>query len=98
MTRSMCSTPRWLLGAGVLGLLLFGPGMAELLRLSITQRRLDRQLAALAAERERLQQEQKRLETDEAYVEGLIRTTFKWAKSGEYVVPLSSGAGEEKSR
>ena len=98
MIRRMRPRTRWLLSLAVVGLILFGPGLVELVRLSFAQRRLDRRLAALAERQERLAQEQQRLETDEAYVEGLIRTTFKWAKSGEYVVPLASGAGEEKAR
>ena len=86
----------WLFGAGLAGLALFGPGLYDLVRQSVAQRRLQRQLAALAAEEDRLKQEQDRLEHDPAYVEGLIRTTFKWAQSGEVVVPLTSGSSHEK--
>ena len=83
---------RWLVVAGLLGLLVFGPGLYELARLSLLQRRLDRQLQTLAAEHERLAREEARLESDPAYVEGLIRTTFKVAQPGEIVIPLDSHA------
>ena len=86
---------RWGAGAGLLGLVLFGPGLYDLLRMSIMRRRLDRQLAALSVEQERLKREQERLQSDPAYVEGLIRSTFKLAQPGEYVIlindALSSG-------
>lgn len=70
------------------GLILFGPGAWHLVRLSIQQRRLDRQLTELAARHEALRQEEERLASDPTYVEGLIRSTFKWAKPGEYVLSL----------
>jgi cell division protein FtsB len=82
---------RRLVGVGVAGLVaLFGPGAFHLLRLAVEQRRLDRQLAALAAQHDTLLQEQARLQSDPTYVEGLIRSTFKWAKPDEYVIPLDS--------
>jgi len=70
----------------VVGVLVFGPGGYQLTRLSVIQWRLNRRLAALTAERESLQQEQQRLQSDPTYVEGLIRSTFKVAKPGEYVI------------
>jgi len=85
---------RRLLLAGLLALALFGPGAAELARLSLRQRALDRRLAELAAEQARLSKERERLTSDPAYVEGLIRSTFKLAKPGEVVIPI----GEEPSR
>ena len=81
---------RWLISIGVLALLLFGPGIYEYLRLSMMQRKLDRRLADLASEGERLTQEEERLRSDPAYVEGLIRSTFKLAQPGEYVIPIDS--------
>ena len=72
------------------GLVLFGPGAWHLVRLSIQQRRLDRQLTELAARHEALRQEEERLASDPTYVEGLIRTTFKWAKPDEYVISLDA--------
>ena len=72
----------------VLGLLVFGPGTYQWVRLSWTQWRLDRQLSVLAAEQDRLTRARGRLQSDPAHVEGLIRSTFKWAKPGEYVIPL----------
>jgi cell division protein FtsB len=62
----------------------------HVLRLSVQRHRLDRRLAELDARHEALLQEQTRLESDPTYVEGLIRSTFKWAKPGEYVIPLES--------
>ena len=79
---------------GIAALVLFGPGLVELARLSIRQHRLDRQLAQLATEHARLTQEQDRLQHDATYVEGLIRSTFKWAQKGETVVLLD----DESSR
>jgi len=73
---------------GVLGLMVFGPGMVHLARLCLMQRKLDRRLAALSARQDRLKQEQERLQSDPTYLEGLVRSTFKVAKPGEYVIPL----------
>ena len=75
---------------GLLILALFGPGTYHWVRLSLAQRRLDRQLVALTAEQARLTGEQQRLQSDSAYVEGLIRSTFKLAQPGELVVPLDT--------
>ena len=88
----------WGLGMTLAGAVLFGPGLAALIRLSWEQRRLDRQLAALTTRQEQLATEQERLEQDDAYVEGLIRTTFKLAQPGEYVIPLTSSESNGKSR
>ena len=79
---------RRFLGVGLAGLVLFGPGAVWLIRMEFKQRRLDRQLAELKAKREQLAAEEARLRSDPAYVEGLIRTTFKFAKPGELVIPL----------
>ena len=81
---------RRFLGVGLAGLVLFGPGAVWLIRMEVRQRRLDRQLAELKATREQLAAEEARLRSDPAYVEGLIRTTFKFAKPGELVIPLDS--------
>jgi len=78
----------WSIGIATLAAVLFGPGTVELAQLSIRQHHLDRQLAKLQVEQERLTHEQERLRTDPSYVEGLIRTTFKQAHPGEYVIPL----------
>ena len=91
----MTKRTRWMVAVAGIGLLVFVPGLIELIRLSMEQRRLDHRLAQLEAERTRLAKEQERLESDPAYVEGLIRSTFKVAKPGEVVVPLDS---DEKSR
>ena len=79
---------RWAGPCGLAALLLFGPGAFHLARLSVTQWRLDRRLAALQHRQEQLTQEQERLTNDPTYVEGLIRNTFKLAKPGEYVIDL----------
>ncbi|MBI1992145.1 MAG: septum formation initiator family protein [Candidatus Omnitrophica bacterium] len=80
---------RWLISVGVLGLALFGPGTWHLIHLSLLRRRLDRRLAELTAQQERLRQEEARLQSDPSYLEGLIRSTFKVARPGEYVIPLT---------
>ena len=79
-------------GVVVLAAILFGPGAYQWVRLSVEQRRLDRRLAALSAEQARLTIEQGRLESDSAYVEGLIRSTFKLSQPGELVVPLDASS------
>ncbi len=86
----MAKRTRWIVGLSLTALVLFGQGLYQWIRLSSEQRRLDRQLAELAAEHGRLLQEQTRLQSDPAYVEGLIRSTFKLAKPGEYVIPLNA--------
>ncbi len=85
---------RQVLVVGIVALVLFGPGLVELTRLSIREHSMDRQLAQLAAEHDRLTQKQDRLQHDATYVEGLIRSTFKWAQKGETVVLLD----DESSR
>ena len=80
------------MASGLVGLIVFGPGAYSWVKLSLEQRRLDRQLAALSAEHEQLVQEQERLQSDPTYVEGLIRTTFKLAQPGELVIPLDSSS------
>ena len=86
----MATRTRCIVGLSLTALALFGPGLYEWIRLSLEQRGLDRQLAELAARHEQLVQEQERLQSDPAYVEGLIRSTFKLAKPGEYVIPLDT--------
>jgi cell division protein FtsB len=81
---------RWVLMAALLAVLLFGPGLVRQARLAVHQFQLDQQLAALGAERMRLLTEQERLESDPAYVEGLIRTTFKFARPGESVLAIDA--------
>ncbi len=88
MRRRLSTRARWVLGIGTAGLLVFGPGLYQLARLSLRQRQLDRRLAGLEAQRAQLAREQERLESDPAYVEGLIRSTFKVSQPGEYVIPL----------
>ena len=45
-------------------------------------------LNSLAARYEALSRTHERLMTDDDYVEGLIRSTFKFARPGELVIPL----------
>ena len=52
----------------------------------------------LKAQHERLSAEQARLASDPTYVEGLIRTTFKVAQPGEYVVPLEDPKKTSRTR
>ncbi len=71
---------------------IFGPGLWHLAAMSAMQWRLDRQLAALTTQQQQLAQEQQRLTSDPTYVEGLIRSTFKWARKGEVVIPLDASS------
>ena len=89
---------RWVIGLGVCGLVLFGPGLVWLVRLQVQQWQLDRELAQLKAKHEQLAREETRLRSDPVYVEGLIRSTFKYAKPGELVVPLESERTDGKAR
>jgi cell division protein FtsB len=77
----------------LLVLILFGAKAYEWGRLSFQQRKLDRQLTELSSEHQRLLEEQERLQSDPVYVEGLIRTTFKWAKPDERVIRTSAKHG-----
>ena len=79
---------RWVVPCGLAVAAVFGPGLVQCAQLSVTQWRLDRRLAALRREQEQLQQEQQRLTKDTVYLEGLIRSTFKLSKPGEYVIEL----------
>ena len=45
-----------------------------------------------------LAQEQVRFQLDPTYVEGLIRSTFKFAQPGEYVIPLESRPSSDEHR
>ena len=94
----MSARTRWALWLGGLSLLLFGPGLVHLARLSLMQRRLDRRLADLSAQHDRLKQEQARLQSDPTYLEGLIRSTFKVAKPGEVVIPVDQRASRDTTR
>ncbi len=85
----MAKRTRWIIGLAVLTGILTGPAIVELAQLSLRQYQLDRQLEALRREHERLVAQRERLETDSTYVEGLIRSTFKQARRGEYVIPLA---------
>jgi hypothetical protein len=86
---------RWALGLSASAVLVFGPGLLQWSGMRWRQYQLDRRLAALSAERDRLVKEQQRLDTDPGYVEGLIRTTFKWAQDGELVIPLEEPPGRQ---
>ena len=89
------SVHRWSLGVGLAAAALFGPGLVGWATLTWRQHQLDRRLVVLSAEREGLARKQQRLETDPSYVEGLIRTTFKWAQDGELVIPLDEPNGRQ---
>jgi len=81
--------PRFI-GLIVLALVIFGPGIVYLLRLTVRRHTMEHRLRQLEAIQQDLIAEQKRLTSDAVYVEGLIRSTFKLAKPGELVVPLES--------
>jgi len=88
----------WVLGLGLLSALSFGPGLFDMARLWWVERRLDRRLAEITGQQERLAREQQRLETDPVYVEGLIRSTFKVSEPHELVVPLPSTDADRPSQ
>ncbi len=88
---------RWLMGAALLAALIYGPGLVQLIRLRISGWRLDQQLAELHQRKQQLAHEQDRLEHDDTYVEGLVRSTFKVAKPGELVLPLTDDASTDPS-
>ena len=83
---------------GIVALFLFGPGVFDLICLSFRQHQLDKKLAKLKAEEERLSAIEERMRSDPVYVEGLIRSTFKLAKPGEFVVPLDNNRSSGNSR
>jgi cell division protein FtsB len=89
---------RQLIGLGLIALVLFGPGAIWLIRMEFRQRQLDQELARLKAKREQLAAEEARLRSDPAYVEGLIRTTFKVARPDELVIPLEADGASGKTR
>jgi len=86
----MAKRTRRLLIVGLLLAALIGPSVVGWVQLRVRQYRLDRQLAALAAQRRELEVRRDRLHNDPVYVEGLIRSTFKQTRPGEYVVPLDA--------
>ena len=88
----------WGVPVGLAGLLVFGPGMFHLARLSLMQRKLDRRLADLSARQDQLTKEQARLQSDPTYLEGLIRSTFKVAKPGEVVIPIDQRSRRDATR
>ena len=81
--------------SSILAGLIFGPGIYEMARLSITQRRLDKQLSLLAVKRKQLEEEQERFKSDNTYVEGLIRSTFKVSQPGELVIPIEDSSARQ---
>ena len=87
-----------LIAAGALLGFALGPVGIQWIRLRGMQWKLDRRLAQLTAQREQLTHEQQRLQSDPAYVEGLIRSTFKVSQPGEYVVPLDAIPTRDKTR
>ena len=76
----------------VLAVVLFGWDTYHLVQLKLTQHTLDKQLADIEKEHARLSGLQDRLQKDEVYVEGLIRSTFKYAKPGELVIPMKNSS------
>ena len=68
---------------------ILGPALVQWAIMCWHDHRLIRQLQRRQTSYESLKAEQEHLRTDPVYVEGLTRTTFKVAKPGELVVPLS---------
>ena len=92
----MASRSRWLIAVSAIAALLFGPGLAHQSWWGLRQWRLEHRLHALQVRHGRLLAEQERLQSNPTYVEGLIRTTFKVARPGEYVVPLDESASSRR--
>jgi len=94
----MAKRTRWIVAVGILAAALVGRSTAEYVRLSLQEKHLNRQLDQIQSQHDDLIKRRKRFQNDPAYVEGLIRTTFKQARKDEYVIPLSSleerGAGK----
>jgi len=65
-----------------------GPGAVQWCWLSWRSFCLGRVEERLTATQQRLAREHQRLQDDPVYVEGLIRSTFKFARPGEMVVPM----------
>lgn len=81
---------RWIIAIGILAAALVGRSGVEYVRLSLKERRLNQQLDWVQSQHEDLLKRRERFQNDPAYVEGLIRTTFKQARKDEYVIPLNS--------
>jgi cell division protein FtsB len=81
----------------VVAVVVFGPGLVNLLSLSWQERALDRKLRRLQEAHDELAKEHERLKSDAVYVEGLIRSTFKLAKPNELVIPSESLNSDEKT-
>ncbi len=79
----------WLLVGSLALVIAFGPGAIQWVQLRWRQHVMDQRLRVLEAKRDELETEQQRLKTDPVYVENRIRSTFKVAKPGEVVVPLT---------
>ena len=79
----------WLLVGGLALVIAFGPGAIQWLQLRWRAHSMDTRLRALEARHTHLATEQHRLKTDPVYVENRIRSTFKVAKPGEVVVPMT---------
>ena len=86
----MAKRTRWIIAIGILAVALVGRSGVEYVRLSLKERRLNQQLDQVQAQQEDLLKRRERFKNDPAYVEGLIRTTFKQARKDEYVIPLDS--------
>ena len=93
----MASRASWLLGLSAAGAIVFGPGLVQQLQMSLRQRAVDREVKQLEAAHQALLEERRRLTSDPAYVEDLVRSTFKVSKPGELVVPLEDdGSGQAR--
>lgn len=98
MSTSARTRSSWLLGAGLIAAVIFGPGLVQLGMLSVREHRLDRALAVVTARNQALTREHARLQSDPAYVEGLIRSTFKVAQPGEFVILPEDRASRARAR
>lgn len=90
LRQRITSRTRHRVALSLVAAVLFGPGLVQWVSLSLKQRQLDQRLARLLQEHDRLAREHEQLKANPTYVEGLIRSTFKVAQPGEYVIPLES--------
>ncbi len=74
----------------ILCAVIFGPDAWHSVQMHFQERRVDQRLAVLDADFEHYQQEKERLTEDDTYIEGMIRSTFKYSRPNEVVIPLKA--------
>ena len=91
-------------GLGLVGLALcavsavFGSGgVVQLQRLHVQQAAAEAEAFAMAQRNTRLRDHLQRLETDDAYLEKVVRERLGWIKPGELVYRIDRRDGEERN-